>query len=418
MNKEDIGDAKERMKAWWDHEKTDRPVFGYTYTLKEGLPGYHPMVDWTLGKNFDAFEQSVDNFERGSSNIYFGGESIPYYFANHGAGIMAAVFGIKPVFDHGTVWMVERMELGQMVDILENAKLDNNNEWYVRLKKCTEYAAKRLKDKCQVAMTDLGGILDILCSFIGPEKMIVALKRNPSTIDTCRAIILEKTMQVYDELQKIIEGYGHDGCDSWMNIWSQKHWYPIQCDISAMMSPKYFRRFVLPDLIEQAEHMDYCFYHLDGPEQLIHLDDIMSQPSITGIQWVPGMKPGMPQEWDDHWFPLYKRIQKAGKNTIFYSPRHLVEHIYKNLDHKGLLVRTIYRNKEYKEIYLPNFMEKGRDGGRIIQEIINLSMKKSKKTLTENDFKNILSENGINVGDLNKNIVLAEVNKILKKKSS
>lgn len=416
MYKEDIDDAKERMKAWWDHEKTDRPVFGYTYFLKEGLPGYHPMVDWTLGKNFDAFEQSVDNFERGYSNFYFGGESIPGYFANYGAGIMAAVFGIKPVYDHGTIWVVERMELEQMVDLLENTKLDNNNEWYVRLKKCTEYAAKRLKGKYQVAMTDLGGILDILCSFIGPQKMIIALKRNPSTIDTCRAIILEKTLQIYDELQKIIESYGHNGCDSWLNIWSHKHYYPIQCDISAMMSPKYFRRFVLPDLIAQAEHMDYCFYHLDGPEQLIHLDDILAQPSITGIQWVPGFKPGMPQEWDDHWFPLYKKIQKAGKNLMFSSPRHLVEHIYKNLDDKGLFIKTIYSNEENANIYLPSFMGKKRDGGHLIQEIINLSLKQSKKNLTENDFKNILIENGINLGDLNKNIVLTEVNKILNKK--
>ncbi len=418
MRKEDIDDAKERMKIWWDHEKTDGPIFGYTYFLKEGLPMYHPLIDWTLGKNYDAFEQSVDNFEGANSNIYYGGDSIPGYFANHGAGIMAAIFGIKPIYDHGTIWMVERMELEQMVDILENTKLDNNNEWFVRLKKCTEYSAKRLKGKYQVAMTDLGGILDIICSFIGPEKMIVALKRNPSAIDRCRDIILAKSKKVFDELQKIIESHGHDGCDSWLNIWCQKHYYPIQCDISAMMSPKYFRRFVLPDLIEQAESMDYCFYHLDGPEQLIHLDDILAQPSITGIQWVPGFKPEMPQEWDDHWFPLYKKIQKAGKNLILNSPKHLVEHIYKNLDHKGLFVKTIYRNKEFANIYLPNFVEKRRDGGRIIQEIIELSLKQSKKILTENDFNKILSENGLNLGDLNKNIVLAEVNKILNKKHS
>jgi hypothetical protein len=81
-------------------------------------------------------------------------------------------------------------------------------------------------------------------------------------------------------------------------------------------------------------------------------------------------------------------------------------------------VKSIYRNEENANIYLPSFMGKERDGGRIIQEIINLSLKQSKKILTEYDFKNILLENGLNLGDLNKNIVLAEVNKILNKKHS
>ena len=77
----------------------------------------------------------------------------------------------------------------------------------------------------------------------------------------------------------------------------------------------------------------------------MHLNDIISQPSITGIQWVPGIKPNMPQEWDNHWFPLYKKIQKAGKNLIIISPPWAANSLYKNLDPKGLFVKTYFSSK-------------------------------------------------------------------------
>ncbi|MHA1673018.1 MAG: hypothetical protein ACTSYI_05270 [Promethearchaeota archaeon] len=35
--------------------------------------------------------------------------------------------------------------------------------------------------------------------------------------------------------------------------------------------------------------MDYAIYHLDGPNQLPYVDDLIAEPSITGIQWVPGI---------------------------------------------------------------------------------------------------------------------------------
>lgn len=68
-----------------------------------------------------------------------------------------------------------------------------------------------------------------------------------------------------------------------MNIWCPKRRYPIQCDFSAMLSPKLFKRFVLPDILTQAEHMDYSIYHLGGPNEIPYIDDIFASPKINGI---------------------------------------------------------------------------------------------------------------------------------------
>ena len=52
--KEDIKEAKDRMRAWWDHEIVDRPVFSYYYPTKRGKMGAFLDImgeDWTLAQN-------------------------------------------------------------------------------------------------------------------------------------------------------------------------------------------------------------------------------------------------------------------------------------------------------------------------------------------------------------------------------
>lgn len=395
--KEDLEEAKERMKAWWDHEIVDRPVISYAIP-QSGENGKALLAlsgfDFYLGKHHDDIDMCLDRIENNSDGIIFGGENIPTFFPNYGAGVMAAVLGIEPEYKSGTVWFHKKTDLKDIVSVLEDAKLNNNNEWYVRLKRITEIAAKRgAKGNYCVAMTDLGGILDILVSFLGPTQVIVAMKRNPEIIDTCRAIILEKYLKVYDELQDIINKHV-DGCNSWLNVWCPKRYYTMQCDVSVMFNPKYFKRFALPDLIAQAEHMDYAMYHLDGPEQIKFVDDLL--PHVSGIQYVPGEKPGMPQDGADEWMPFYNKIQKAGKNIhmISLDPRRTAS-IYKKLDPKGLIVYAIYISKSSANCYLPSFI--GGNGGELVEKVGSWVKDNNIAKLTKALLREFLAENNLEV---------------------
>ena len=353
--KDDIEEAKRRMDAWWDHEIIDRPVISYYYPKKRGkLGGYLDVMgeDWSLTENFDGIETSLDGFEKRAELTFFGGESIPNFFPNYGPGIVAAVCGIIPKVATRTVWFSRPTEPQDIINVLESVKLDQNNEWYSRLVKTTEYAAKNAEKKYQISVTDLGGVLDILSSFLGPSNMILTMKRQPNIIDKCREIIFEVLMKVYNRLLEIIAKYC-DGCNSWLNLWSRKNYYMIQCDFSAMLNPKWFNRFVLPDIISQTEQLDYSIYHMDGPNQIKYLDEILAIPQLTGIQWVPGL--GRSPQGSEEWIPLYEKIQKAGKNVFIDAAPELVPHIYKQLDPKGLFVRTFYRSERIANLYLPSF---------------------------------------------------------------
>lgn len=359
--KEDLNEAKERLKAWWDHEIIDRPCIAYYYFLsKKGNLRIEYVTEyfgepWYLAQNWDKIDDFFDIFKETLNNIWFGGEAIPRFFPNYGPGIMASVLGVTPKFQSNTVWFHRETSVEEIIPYLESVKLNKNNEWYARLLRITEYVAKQAGKEFSVSITDLGGVLDILSSFLGPTNIILTMKRQPEIIDACRSIILEKLLKVYDDLQTIIEQYV-DGSNSWMPIWCHKRWYPIQSDFSAMLSPKYFKRFVLPDIIAQAESMDYAIYHLDGPGQLIHLDDLLISP-ITGIQWVPGARERSSDP--DKWLPIYKKIQTAGKNIVVDNAGetpHTEKHLYKKLDHKGLFMNLLYTSKRKAHSSLPEFV--------------------------------------------------------------
>ncbi|KKL95987.1 hypothetical protein LCGC14_1848990 [marine sediment metagenome] len=395
--KEDLEEAKERMKSWWDHETTDRPTIAYN--IPESQNSAKALIassalNYDLGKNWDGIESILDTFENNTDGLVWGGECIPRYFPNYGPGAMAAVLGVAPEFKSGTIWFHRKTDVKDIVPLLENAKLNDDNEWYLRLKRTTEIAAKRgAKHNYCVAMTDLGGILDILVSFLGPQEIIIQMRRNPELIDTCRAIILEKYFKLYDELQNIINKYV-DGCDTWLNLWCPKRYYTMQSDFCVMLNQKYFERFVLPDLKEQAEHMDHSIYHLDGPEQIRFLDDILKV--VDGIQWVPGAKPGMPQDGADEWMSLYKKIQKAGKNihmTLLDCP--VVPKVYKQLDPKGLFVYAVFFTKSLAECYLPKFM--GGNGGELINNISKWTKDNNIEKITRARVKEYTLKNNIQI---------------------
>ena len=361
--KEDMEEAKERLKAWWDHEIIDRPCLSYFCPRpmeKITVDEIYEYFDyWCMARNWDAIDQCLDWYESVSKKGVFGGENIPRFFPNYGAGIMAAVLGVEPIFreDGRTVWFFRETSIDEIVPLLESMELNKNNEWYERLMRITEVAAKRAGKEYHIGMTDLGGVLDILSSFFGPEKLVLYMKRHPSIINTCREIILEKLLKVYDDLHKIINQYG-EGSSSWIPLWSSKRWYPIQCDFSAIISPEWFKRFVLPDIIAQADHMDYAIYHLDGPNALKFLDYLLEVPSITGIEWVPGQHPGIEPKCSDHWMPIYKKVQAAGKSLVmdFFESAEALTHFYTVLDPKKLWIQMFSLDSIRLQYYLPKFI--------------------------------------------------------------
>lgn len=339
--KDDWANAKERMRAWWSKEIMDRVVLQVTAPRK-GTKVRSAWNGWYLAHHLTHPERAFEEFEKYCKGTYFGGEAFPNLWINLGPGIPAAYLGCAPRIAEDTVWF-EATESQPWDEILK-LKLDSRNTWWELTRDLTIQAAEYGKDKFFVGITDLNAILNILGSLRGTEQLLTDLTDHPWEVKEACFRITEIWFSCYDELLSITQRH-LKGCSTWMGIWFPGRGSDVQCDFSAMISPKMFEEFVVPHLQEQCRRLEYSIYHWDGPGQIPHLDLLLDIPELDGIQWVPGA--GNPGVGSRTWFPLYKRIQDKGKLLVLQGmTKEDVKHVMEALSPQGLLISTACDSEE------------------------------------------------------------------------
>jgi 5-methyltetrahydrofolate--homocysteine methyltransferase len=193
-------------------------------------------------------------------------------------------------------------------------------------------AVKRWGEQLSIGFTDLGGNLDILSHLRGTQQLLLDLIDHPGEVDRVVLETRQLWLQCYEAL------YAHivhsRGVSCWGPCWSPTRGYLLQSDFSYMISPAMFERFVLPELSDCCDALDFPFYHLDGRGQLAHLDMLLSVKRLRGIQWVPGDG----QLSAEHWLSLIQRIRASGKLCQVYVGARGALDIVCELGGKGLLL--------------------------------------------------------------------------------
>jgi hypothetical protein len=119
-----------------------------------------------------------------------------------------------------------------------------------------------------------------------------------------------------------------------------------------MVSAELYRKFILPEMEEITNWVDYSFYHLDGPNARHHVPALLELPRLRGIQYQPGAAslriPAI------HWLPLYRSIQNAGKCVQMHAKYEDVEALLEALDPRGLLIVTTAPSVEAADALLKN----------------------------------------------------------------
>lgn len=347
LYKEDWANAKKRFEYWWNGEILDRVVLQVTAKRKTPIPYSkiilepENVVDKWINPEYVIFKN-----EKVFSETFFGGESYPNLWINLGPGIMATYIGSEPSFDERTVWF---NPIYNNWNEFKGIKYDPNNKWWNITKKLTEEALNNMNNKYLVGITDIGGITDIVASLRDNNNLLFDLIDYPEKVKEISNEVAKLWFFYFNELEKLLSKK-MEGMSAWMGIWSPTNWYPIQCDFSAMISPRMFEEFVLPYLTEQCNKLDHTIYHWDGTGQLPHLDLLLSIKRLDGIQWVPGA--GKPHSGHSTWFPVLKKIQDAKKLLVLQGvPCEDVENIINNLSPKGLLISTsVDTEEEAKEL--------------------------------------------------------------------
>lgn len=309
--KENWEEAKQRFKAWWEHSKIDRPVLRLIARRKEPIeplePVDPPQTPEALHLDVERRVKELRNF---CCTHIFMAEAFPSLDINIGPGSMATYLGSEPKFAWDTVWYTQCVkpdwrEWGPL-------KYNPDNHWWKRHLELMRKGQALAHGDFLVNIPDIIESIDILSAMRGPQQFCYDLIDEPGVVKDYIRQIDDLYFIYYDAMYNIIKG--EDGSSSFtaFDIWGPGKTAKVQCDFSALMSPKQFREFFVPSLRQQCQKLDYTLYHLDGPDAIKHLDALMEVEELTALQWTPGA--GKPDGGNELWYPIYDKVKAAGKS--------------------------------------------------------------------------------------------------------
>lgn len=330
--KADWEEVKKRFTSFWKRENEGRCLLNVTasrnknfidYLSRSGRESLSLEEIWLDADKI--IERHISYFE----NTYFAAEALPRLNIDLGPGATAAYLGSPVKLRKDTVWFEPIIEDWDKNEF----SFDTDNFWWKKTLEITKKASESGKGRFLTGITDLSGTADILLNLRGSEKLCMDIYDNPEKVKEARDKILKVWFYCINELNKITQEC-QTGSINWMGIWAPELHHSLQCDFSAMLSPKAFEEFFLPEIQEQCRKLPYSIYHLDGPDAIRHIDMLLEIPELDAIQWVPG--DGQPRAIE--WIPLLKKIQSKGKGLVINAIPQDIDLLLTELSPKGLYV--------------------------------------------------------------------------------
>ncbi len=308
-SKPDFDRCLDRIYAWFEQQVVDRPPVRFTrhnaeYEAADGIwkDKWRNLKD----KWFDE-EYQIEKFLTQVHGQHYLGETFPVYWPNLGPNVFAALYGCPLEFAEVTSWAKPIL-----ANFNQAVALDWQNEYLRKLESLTRSALEICHGQFIVGYTDLHPGLDWLAALRGTEPLLLDLVDQPTRLLPFLQICTSDFLALFDRFDAQLKKAGQPSV-TWMGIPSFGKLHIPSCDFSAMISPRHFKKFALPSLLKEVQHMTHNIFHVDGKGVARHLDAILELPNVQAIQWVQGMGDDVPI---GQWVPLIKRVQAAGKSVV------------------------------------------------------------------------------------------------------
>ncbi len=323
----DFNNVKTRMEAYWNFDFIDRCCL----SIKVMPADFVSVSEQFTPKEMYSDPEVFDLISRHMyDNTKFFAEAIPSRHVDFGTSAQCEMFGCKQKYARDTVWFDPILDEPNIDKLNVNMA---NNAAFERQKALYNELVKRANGDYFIGMSDNCGNIDALTCIRGTQEMLIDMLDEPEFVTEAIKRIIDVWKISEHEYFNIIKENNFGGCThGWMQLWADKIHTQLQCDFSVMISEAMFEEFALPELESCAKAVDYCTYHLDGVEQLRHLDMILSVKEINNIQWTPVA--GQPKTSCS--IEALQKIQKAGKGLVLVPALDELEFILNNLSHKGL----------------------------------------------------------------------------------
>ena len=316
--KQDFERARTYWDALWDHQIIDRPCTLVT-AANTPTPSYYTRL---LSVDGD-FTKAVNECDAYLTSHAFLGEAMPTFRPGFGPDQMAAFLGAPLTISaesNRTSWSEKIVTDWASFLPLRIAK---DNPYYQQMKAFHVIADTHLEGRCLLSDIDMHSNIDMLEGLRGAQDLLFDMIDHPDTIMTAMSQASEIYRQVYETF------YQYGSKEKWgttcgLPMYDRGKFNRIQADFIALLNPDMFRKFVLPFLEEEAQFLDRSCFHLDGPDALNHLDDLLAIEALDAIQWVSGAGNRPQIEWPE----VLHKIQDAGKIILLHLSAGDVKRIH------------------------------------------------------------------------------------------
>lgn len=306
--KEDWAQAKHNLIRWW--QRQGLAIYLTSQRSQPRIPVEKPYEPPDIADQWlnPEFRCGMSEYEMANRDYLL--EGFPFFDTQIGPGSLGIILGSKPLYVEGTVWYEPIIDDPEAYGEIRFDPL-NNPVWDQHLAMIDE-GLRRSEGRYLVGMPDLIENLDTLAAVRGDNALLLDLIERPEWVEERLWEINQAYFTVFDILFEKIKDADGGNAFSAFTIWGPGKTAKLQCDISANLSPRMFKRFVVPPLAEQCRWLDYSLYHLDGTTCLQHLDLLLGIDALDAIEWTP--QAGRPGGGSSEWYDLYRRIKAAGKS--------------------------------------------------------------------------------------------------------
>ncbi len=330
--KPDWPEARERLGALWHCTMLDRPCLAVT--APSGAEAVAPPAPADAEARWLDPEYLVRAALAHLQNTWWGGEALPSFLLNGG---WVVSLGGRPQFSEATIWFAPvEVDFGRPAPF----RHDPDDVW-VRKHAAAYRALVRAagRDDFLVGSPCLLSANDLLAQHLGPARFLLALRDHPDWMAAAirtGAAEMSRARQELAALARATHEFWY-GTAGWMPFWAPEPFVSTQSDVSCMLSPADFDRFVLPEVELHGQSYGALWYHLDGADARQHLPRLLSLPFLRVLQYTPA--PHEPPNGPAH-LEFYRQVQRAGKILHLDVPAAHVEALVRQLDPARLLLQT------------------------------------------------------------------------------
>lgn len=298
----------ETYEKWWN-KQLDRPLISVTLS-QPSLYSRGQLLEFVYDLDLPPVEVAR-RYEENFSKQDFLGDAYPAFYVRT-TGLLGVFMGQSWTVSvkDGTVWYGEIPKELEDLDFT----VDENHPMYLRTMALLQSFQDYFHGQVVLGGANLGGVCDVYHSIRGMENAVFDLADDPEVVQAAMQQIHREWRKTNDRILSVIDPEINHGYTHWTNILSSVPYDMIQADFAFLLGHDDYQTFIHPLIVEESAAFQRSMFHMDGPGFLRHLPDLLSIPTLNGVQWIPGAG----AEPVGNWPEFYEQVAASDKLLQVY----------------------------------------------------------------------------------------------------